>query len=148
MNDYCLEMLFARIVVFINTLMMKHYNNDVFKLDINQCFGMQITYIVTLLEHGYQLTDENSDNTVSIQFLRHINGESVDWTYGAALFMVIMRVYVLYRDVIQFQKVLNQSTSLLLLVLYYSLLSFVDVICSFSFCSLSHRDADIQVIPP
>lgn len=67
----------------------------------------------------------------------------MDWTYGAALFMVIMRVYVLYRDVIQFQKVLNQSTSLLLLVLYYSLLSFVDVICSFSFCSLSHQDADI-----
>lgn len=49
-----------------------------------RCF--QIAYVVTLLEQGYRL-EEGEQNAVSIDFLRKINGESVDWTYGAALFM-------------------------------------------------------------
>lgn len=48
---------------------------------------LQIAYVVTLLEQGYRL-EEGEQNAVSIDFLRKINGESVDWTYGAALFMV------------------------------------------------------------
>ncbi|CBK21090.2 LOW QUALITY PROTEIN: uncharacterized protein [Blastocystis hominis] len=53
-----------------------------------RCF--QIAYVVTLLEQGYRL-EEGEQNAVSIDFLRKINGESVDWTYGAALFMVVPR---------------------------------------------------------
>lgn len=58
-----------------------------FRIDV------QIVYIVTLLEHGYKLVDDMTEDSTSIQFLRNINGESVDWTYGAALFMVL--VYIL-----------------------------------------------------
>ena len=33
-------------------------------------------------------TDPSEQTAVTVDFLRRINGESVDWTYGAALFMV------------------------------------------------------------
>ena len=47
--------------------------------------------MITLLEHGFRLLETYEWNSSSqpanhIMFLRHINGESVDWTYGAALY--------------------------------------------------------------
>lgn len=55
---------------------------------------------MTLLEQGYRL-EEGERSAVSIDFLRKINGESVDWTYGAALFMVDERGGIECRDAVQ-----------------------------------------------
>lgn len=66
----------------------QYTSNEVLK---QRCF--QIAYVVTLLEQGYRLeestadTDPSEQTAVTVDFLRRINGESVDWTYGAALFM-------------------------------------------------------------
>ena len=67
----------------------KHrYTNDV--VLGQRCF--QIAYIVSLLEHGFRFADislgatSSLDPAYTIMYLRHINGESVDWTYGAALY--------------------------------------------------------------
>ena len=46
--------------------------------------------MITLLEHGFRFLEtyesSSSQPSYNIMFLRHINGESVDWTYGAALY--------------------------------------------------------------
>ena len=45
--------------------------------------------------------EEGEQNAVTIDFLRKINGESVDWTYGAALYMVGEWREVECRDAVQ-----------------------------------------------
>lgn len=42
---------------------------------------------MTLLEQGYRLNGSEVDGAPhAVAFLKTINGESVDWTYGAALY--------------------------------------------------------------
>ena len=63
----------------------KYTNDEVLK---QRCF--QLSYVITLLEHGFRFLEtyesSSSQPSYNIMFLRHINGESVDWTYGAALY--------------------------------------------------------------
>ena len=74
----------------------KYTNDEVLKQRCFQVYSAaidqeQISYIITLLEHGFRFLETyesspSSQPSYNIMFLRHINGESVDWTYGAALY--------------------------------------------------------------
>ena len=73
----------------------KYTNDEVLKQRCFQVFPgsvghLQLSYVITLLEHGFRFLEtyesSSSQPSYNIMFLRHINGESVDWTYGAALY--------------------------------------------------------------